>query len=128
MTKAEKSSFRRILESRQTELQKRTETREALEVSASPDDLDRIQHATERDYEIGGLERKFSRLREVNGALARLDAGTFGLCDNCEEEISPKRLAAVPWALHCIVCQEAADRDLKLSPLEIDESLPMMAV
>ncbi len=98
-----------------------------LEADASPDELDRIQQAAERDYAIGSLERKFSRLREVKAALRRLDDGTFGVCASCEEDITPKRLAAVPWAPFCIVCQEAADRERKSPTREIDESL-LMAV
>jgi DnaK suppressor protein len=39
-----------------------------------------------------------------------LDDNSFGTCLHCEEEISPKRLNAVPWAAFCIQCQEQADR------------------
>jgi DnaK suppressor protein len=49
-------------------------------------------------------------LREIRAALQRIDRGSFGICLNCEEGISAKRLAAVPWTALCIVCQEAADR------------------
>jgi DnaK suppressor protein len=127
MTKTETNAFRRTLESKQTELQSGNKDREMLEADASPDELDRIQQAAERDYAIGSLERKFSRLREVKAALRRLDDGTFGVCASCEEDITPKRLAAVPWAPFCIVCQEAADRERKSPTREIDESL-LMAV
>jgi DnaK suppressor protein len=127
MTKTETNAFRRTLESKQTELQSGNKDREMLEADASPDELDRIQQAAERDYAIGSLERKFSRLREVKAALRRLDEGTFGVCASCEEDITPKRLAAVPWAPFCIVCQEAADRERKSPTREIDESL-LMAV
>ena len=122
MTKTETNAFRKTLESRQTELKNANKGREVIETEASPDDLDRIQQAAEREYAIGSLERNFSRLREVTAALGRLDAGVFGVCANCEEEISLKRLAALPWAPFCIVCQEAADLEAK-SPGEMDESL-----
>jgi DnaK suppressor protein len=122
MTKTESNAFRRILESRQTELQNANQTR-PIKVEAASDDLDRIQQTTERDYAIGSLERNFSRLREVSAALRRLDSGSFGVCGNCEEEITPKRLAAVPWALFCIACQEAADTEPTAAMQEADESL-----
>jgi DnaK suppressor protein len=48
-------------------------------------------------------------LSEVRAALNRVHLGTFGICLDCEEEISPKRLAAVPWASLCIVCRTAAE-------------------
>jgi DnaK suppressor protein len=60
---------------------------------------------------IDNLERQSDRLREVQSALRRIDAGTFGTCLGCEEHMSVKRLAAIPWTDSCIVCQEAADRN-----------------
>src|ERR1700724_2231905 len=127
MTKTELKAFQRALESRQTELGNGNRNREALSIETSPDELDRIQHASDRDYEISNLERNSNRLREVRTALRRINAGTFGICVDCEENINPKRLAAVPWALSCIVCQEAADREQKTSRSEIDTSLVMAA-
>ena len=46
-------------------------------------------------------------LREVSDALRRIDVGQYGICMECEEPISPKRLDAVPWAKYCVTCQEA---------------------
>jgi DnaK suppressor protein len=123
MTKPETNRFRKTLESRQAELKNENKSREAIETETSPDELDRIQHAAEREYAIGSLERSFSRLREVTAALRRMDTGTFGVCGRCEEEISLKRLAAVPWAPFCIVCQEAADLERESPMLEMDNSL-----
>lgn len=48
----------------------------------------------------------FELLREINEALQRIDEGTYGLCADCAQPISPKRLAAVPWAKYCIECKE----------------------
>ena len=45
-------------------------------------------------------------LREIGDALHRLDQGNYGVCLECEEPISPKRLDAVPWARYCVRCQE----------------------
>ena len=126
MTKTELNAFRRALESSQSELGNGNRNREALAIETSPDELDRIQHASERDYAMSNLERNFDRLREVQTALGRIDAGTFGICLGCEEIISPRRLAAVPWASFCIVCQYAADGQ-KASRMEIDPSLVMAA-
>jgi DnaK suppressor protein len=60
---------------------------------------------------IDNLERQSDRLHEVQSALRRIDLATFGTCLDCEEDISLKRLAAVPWSPSCIACQEAADRN-----------------
>jgi DnaK suppressor protein len=120
MTKNELNTFRRSLENQRTELGNGNKNREALTIETSPDDLDRIQHASERDYAMGYLERSSNRLREVQEALGRMDAGSFGICSGCEEDISPKRLAAVPWTSYCIVCQELADRRQKTPEIEMD--------
>src|ERR1700683_5030385 len=45
-------------------------------------------------------------LREVQDALRRIEQGTYGVCYECEEPISVKRLEAVPWAKFCVSCQE----------------------
>ena len=127
MTKTELNTLRKALESRLTDLGSGNRNREALAIEASPDELDRIQHASDRDWAMGSLERNSNRLREVRAALCRIDAGAFGICDGCEQEITPKRLAAVPWAGLCIACQEAADRDEKTPWNEIETSLVMAA-
>jgi DnaK suppressor protein len=120
MKKNELQGFRKSLEARLAELSDSRSNREALTIETSADELDRIQHAQERDFAMGSLDRESARLREVRGALERIDAGSFGICLNCEEEIGAKRLAAVPWAAFCIVCQEAADR-MASNPQDEDE-------
>ena len=127
MTKTELNAFRKALENRQAELGNANSNREALAMQPSPDELDRIQLASERDIAIGNLERDSSRLLEVRAALRRIDAGTFGICVGCEESITSKRLAAVPWAASCIVCQEAADLEQKAPWSEIETQQVMAA-
>jgi DnaK suppressor protein len=102
--------YRQILEQLQMELVRETQGRDELAIETSPDSLDQIQHASERDYAMGALERRVERLREVRDALQRIQQQTYGICDECEESISPKRLAAIPWAPLCIKCQHSADQ------------------
>jgi DnaK suppressor protein len=45
-------------------------------------------------------------LREVEEALSRVGTDEYGVCRECGEEISAKRLAAVPWAKFCVTCQD----------------------
>ena len=49
------------------------------------------------------------RLRLIQRALQRINDGSFGICVECESSIGLKRLQAVPWASHCIHCQEQAE-------------------
>ena len=110
MTKNELDKFRETLESRQAESGSGGSNREGLAIETSPDALDRIQHTTELNYAIANLERNTLGLSDVRKALRRIDSGVFGICPSCEEQIKPKRLAAVPWASLCIVFENAADR------------------
>jgi DnaK suppressor protein len=45
-------------------------------------------------------------LARIEAALRRLDQGEYGICEDCEGEISLKRLQAIPWASRCVPCQE----------------------
>jgi DnaK suppressor protein len=99
-----------ILEAKQTELVGVLRNRDGITIEKSADQMDEIQYAAERDLAIRNVDRESTLLRQVKAALRRIHEGCFGNCLDCEEAISPKRLAAVPWATRCIQCQEGADR------------------
>jgi DnaK suppressor protein len=111
MTKIELKKFRNTLTERQSELEGLIRNREAAAIETSADALDQIQHAVERELALGTLARESAGLRDTRAALRRIDEDIFGTCLDCEEDISLKRLAAVPWAARCIACQERADRE-----------------
>jgi DnaK suppressor protein len=72
-----------------------------------PDDMGAL--ATEdflQDMTREALERERQLLREVEAALARMETGEYGICESCGEEISPRRLQALPWARYCLRCAE----------------------
>jgi DnaK suppressor protein len=48
----------------------------------------------------------------VQAALRREEEGEFGLCVECREPVQKKRLEAVPWARHCVACQELQEKGL----------------
>ena len=111
MTKNELKKYQQILGTKQAELETFVRNREGIAIEKSPDALDEVQHAAERELAIRNLDRESNLLRNVRAALRRIDEGSFGVCLHCEEDISPKRLAAVPWTPFCIQCQEMADRN-----------------
>lgn len=111
MNKTELSKFKKILETKQAELEQIVRKRDAITIEKSADALDEVQHASERELAIRNLDRESQLLRNVRLALRRINDGSFGTCLHCEEEISPKRLAAVPWTSLCIQCQEQADKN-----------------
>jgi DnaK suppressor protein len=55
-------------------------------------------------YSLSNAERVI--LDEVEQALERLEEDDFGVCEECSEKITKKRLDAVPWARHCVPCQQ----------------------
>jgi DnaK suppressor protein len=123
MTKQELNKFRQVLEAKQAELSAIVRNREGIAIEKSPDALDEVQHAAERELAIRNLDRESSLLRNVRAALRRMADGTFGTCLHCEEEISIKRLNAVPWAPYCISCQELADRSQTSEHEDLEEIL-----
>jgi DnaK suppressor protein len=62
----------------------------------------------ERDLALIGTLQE--RMREVDRALEQLEAGTYGICDNCNQPIPPERLEARPFATLCVNCQSQVDR------------------
>ena len=117
MTKTEVDRFRAVLTTTVAELA-RTRNRDGITVERSADQLDEIQAASQCALAVCSLDREFNQLRDARAALRRIQEGNFGICQECEEEIRPKRLAAVPWATFCIRCQEAADRNLDLEEVQ----------
>jgi DnaK suppressor protein len=110
MSKTDLEKYKAILEAKRTELSAGLRNREDIAIEKSPDALDEVQLAGERELAIRNLDRGSNLLRNVRGALARMADGSYGVCLHCEDDIKPKRLDAVPWTKFCIRCQEAADR------------------
>jgi DnaK suppressor protein len=110
MSKSEINKFRMILATKEAELAPRLRKRDGIAIEKTPDPLDEVQLATERELVTRNLERESKVLREVRAALNRIEQDTYGTCLNCEEEIGFKRLRAVPWTPLCIACQEQDDR------------------
>ena len=110
MNKTELEKHKATLEARRAELSVGLRNRADIAIEKTPDALDEVQLAGERELAIRNLDRGSNLLRSVRGALARIADGSYGICLHCEEEIKPKRLDAVPWTKYCIRCQEAADR------------------
>lgn len=109
MTKIETNKFRRILQSMVIDLESATRQRDAIVIEKSAEPLESVLWKSEREVAMRKLEGEFVKLREARAALRRIDEGTFGTCEECEEPISPRRLAAMPTAALCIRCKESED-------------------
>jgi DnaK suppressor protein len=113
MTKTELSPFQTILNAKIIELEQLIRHRDGIRVERSADQLEEIQQASEGALAVCDLDRHSSHLRNVRAALRRTQEGSFGICQECDDDNAPKRLVAVPWAQFCIRCQEAVDRSLE---------------
>jgi DnaK suppressor protein len=111
MERQEIERVKGVLEGLLAEVSQPGRKRDEIAVENVPDTLDRVQIAAERDLAILQIESDFTRLQSVKLALSRVEDGSYGTCLMCEEEISDKRLRAVPWASYCIRCQEIADKE-----------------
>src|SRR5437868_10491567 len=121
------ATYRNMLEKKAQEVRNSMSAQKAAQVVARLDcpsdegDLSQQHHEEWIFLNRNTIDMKL--LREVSDALHRIDAGYYGVCLECEEPISPKRLDAVPWARYCVSCQEniaarIASGDLVESELE----------
>lgn len=105
------SGFREILTANRQELLAnlgaKFDTLARLERVAE-DDQAQIEHDEFISLRLNRLD--YEKLRLVSDALARLDRGEFGLCLECGEPIARRRLEVVPWARHCVRCEEETSR------------------
>ena len=107
--KADLKPVREILES---QLKKAASTRlldDSIRIQQLADPVDMTQEAAERDVVVQILDRESALARRLRSAIDRIDDGSYGICLQCEKEIAPKRLQAIPWAELCIQCQEEAE-------------------
>ncbi len=100
--------FKRELEAKRDDLAGHRNP-EGIAIERTADSMDELVLANERELTVERLNRETYLLRQVADALERIAAGDYGLCLECEEPISAKRLTALPWAALCLSCQEDAD-------------------
>src|SRR5271157_548014 len=102
--------YRQVLEAKAEEVRRSMSAQKAAQVVARldvpSDEGDLSQEHHEEWIFLNRNTIDMNLLREISGALQRIDGGTYGVCMECEEPISSKRLDAVPWARYCVSCQE----------------------
>jgi DnaK suppressor protein len=109
MKEADVERYRTLLLAKREEIVGKACQREDIWIVQSNEQIETVQLAGEREFAVRVLEQQSKVLAQVGAALRRIDEGEFGICLECEEAISPKRLAAVPWAAYCLQCQELRD-------------------
>ncbi|PYS91544.1 MAG: RNA polymerase-binding protein DksA [Acidobacteria bacterium] len=81
-----------------------------LEATQDPADMAANAYTKELLISMSANDRRLLEL--IDEALARIEAGEFGECVNCGEQVQEKRLEAVPWARYCLKCQDLQERGL----------------
>ncbi len=73
------------------------------------------QREEEREIDMAISDLETRELGVVSAALRRLQSGEYGRCVDCDGEIPFDRLKAEPWALRCVACESARERDPRLA-------------
>jgi len=84
----------------------------SVDESETPDPVDLAVRNYSKNVMLAVSENESRQLALVDEALLRVSDEEYGLCQNCENEIQPKRLAAIPWARYCLTCQELVEKGL----------------
>jgi DnaK suppressor protein len=74
------------------------------------DELDQATTDIEQSMRMRLRNREVLYIKKVDEALKRIEEGTFGLCEKCEEDIELRRLEARPTATLCVTCKEDQER------------------
>lgn|SRR5690348_12223433 len=106
---ANQTNRHRALRQKLQELKDMGSRRDDLKIETVADALDQIVSGADRDLAVIRFDGNARLLRDVRDALERLEDGTYGFCEECEEPIQPRRLDAVPWARLCLNCQSSAE-------------------
>ena len=115
LTQAQIEEFRKILNDKRDRLlaeAKRTLDQEmVIEADERMDEVDQAssEYMQAFSFRLRGRERFL--LSKIEHAIRKMDDNTFGLCEECEEPISLKRLQARPEAQLCIQCKEAQEKE-----------------
>ena len=82
---------------------------EGVEVESDEGFADTAQATAGKSELLAQIEHLSSLHEEVEGALKRLQEGSYGRCENCGKDIAMERLEAVPWTALCITCKQKAE-------------------
>jgi DnaK suppressor protein len=84
----------------------------SVDDSETPDPVDLAVRNYSKNVMLAVSENESRQLALIDEALLRIDDEEYGLCQNCQNAINPKRLAAIPWARYCLNCQELLEQGL----------------
>src|SRR5258708_35271652 len=119
ITSEQKAKLHEILVEKRTSLQRQVErlakdvaeSTQVTENAKSPiSSAENASDSYDQDCAFMSMESEEELMRKVDIALARMREGSYGQCEECEDNIKPERLEALPWATMCVKCQELEER------------------
>ncbi|PLX74502.1 MAG: RNA polymerase-binding protein DksA [Desulfuromonas sp.] len=117
MNKEKAEEFRQLLQEQMDQLLRdadRTVSDMTDEKANFPDPTDRASLESDRNFELRIRDRERKLIAKIREALERIDAGEFGECEDCGEEIGEARLRARPVTTLCIDCKTEQERQEKI--------------
>lgn len=102
----------RLIAERENLLNKLKENDLSIDDSETPDPVDLAVRNYSKNVMLAVSENDSRQILLINEALERIEDEEYGSCQNCEKEINPKRLDAIPWARYCLNCQELVEQGL----------------
>lgn len=102
----------RLIAERENLLNKLKENDLSIDDSETPDPVDLAVRNYSKNVMLAVSENDSRQIILINEALTRIEDDEYGLCQNCENDINPKRLDAIPWARYCLNCQELVEQGL----------------
>lgn len=105
------SEFRRVLERNRSELIYNWLHPDGIAAKRFAGAIDGWVSEAARELVVEQVNRNGIMLSNIDEALLRVAVGTFGLCQECGDPIPLKRMAALPWVIHCLYCQKHHERN-----------------
>ena len=102
----------KLLAERELLIQKLKGNDLSVDDSETPDPVDLAVRNYSKNVMLAVSENESRQLALIDEALLRIEDDEYGVCQNCEKEINPKRLAALPSARYCLDCQELQEKGL----------------
>jgi len=116
MEKKKAEQYRKRLLAKQEELlrlvSKSEQDGRQVDAEITQDIADKAANSYTKEFLFHQSDDNRRILQLVTEAMDRIKDGSYGLCVACQEEVQIKRLEAVPWARHCIECQEKQEQGL----------------
>ncbi|OGD23179.1 MAG: hypothetical protein A2Y69_12030 [Candidatus Aminicenantes bacterium RBG_13_59_9] len=120
MNKKEEEQVRRkLLEKKEAIVRKLSRTAAAskeVETDIARDVADKAENSYTKEFLLSLSDTDRDQLIHIDQALRSLERGSYGICQSCGRPITKKRLEALPWSVHCLVCQQKIESGTEMEP------------